>query len=98
MSNFPDQRRLPATSDPRWMRELDQVTGLGPQKTRSVPVKLLAPLLLLAQQRNSTWLADFQDDVVVIDADLHDVLLAYEKFHMGADENAVADPPVPTAA
>ena len=67
-------------SDPRWIRELDQISGTGPKKTRSVPVKLLAPLLLEAQRRNSSWLNDFADDVVVIDADLHDVLLAYQKL------------------
>lgn len=68
-------------SDPRWMRELDQIAGLGPKKTRSVPLKILAPLLLAAQQRNSAWLQDFADDAVVIDADLHEVLLAYQKIH-----------------
>jgi hypothetical protein len=69
----------PAT-DPRWIRELDQITGTGPRQTRTVPIKMLTPLLLDAQQRNSGWLEDFAEDVVVIDADLHEVLLAYQKL------------------
>lgn len=67
-------------SDPRWMRELDQITGSAPQKTRTLTVKTLAPLLISAHQQNSTWLNDFADDPVVIDADLHEVLLAYQKL------------------
>ena len=67
-------------TDPRWVRELDQITGTGPKKTRSVPIKMLAPLLVAAQKRNSSWLQDFEDDLVEIDADLHEVLLAYQKI------------------
>ena len=86
MSNFFDQRPFPANSDPRWMRELDQIAGTAPRKTRSVPIKLLAPLLLIAQKRNSRWLSDFADDVAVIDADLHEVLLAYQKLDQESDD------------
>jgi len=78
-SDAPDSQRADHR-DPRWIRELDQVTGTGPKKTRCVPVKMLVPLLIQAQRRNSSWLQDFADDLVVIDADLHDVLLAYEKL------------------
>ena len=69
-----------AEADPRWIRELDQITGSGPRKTRTLTVKTLVPLLLSAQKQNATWLDDFADDVVVIDADLHEVLLAFEKL------------------
>lgn len=73
------------------MRELDQIAGTGPKKTRSVPIKILVPLLIRAQRRNSSWLQDFADDLVIVDADLHDVLLAYEKLQqdtcrMGDDD------------
>ncbi|MCA9139304.1 MAG: hypothetical protein KDB00_21165 [Planctomycetales bacterium] len=78
-------------TDPRWMRELDQIAGTAPKRTRSVPIKLLAPLLIDAHQRNSTWLNDFADDVVVIDADLHEVLLAYQKIHKAPIEQPSAD-------
>mgnify|MGYP001815425434 CR=1 FL=1 len=98
MSNFFDQRRFPANSDPRWMRELDQIAGTGPKTTRSVPIKLLAPLLLSAQQRNSTWLTDFAEDVVVIDADLHEVLLAYQKLQEESDDRSPVDRPANAAA
>lgn len=84
-SSKPDQHDAP---DPRWMRELDQIAGTAPQRTRSVPIKLLAPLLLEAQRRNSTWLNDFADDVVVIDADLHEVLLAYQKIQQDPNEQS----------
>ncbi|MCO8122953.1 hypothetical protein NHH03_14485 [Stieleria sp. TO1_6] len=77
-------------SDPRWMRELDLIAGTGPNKTRSVPLKLLVPLLLSAQQRNSTWLSDFADDTVVIDADLHDVLLAYGNLRLANNGDSAA--------
>lgn len=79
----PEQQDAP---DPRWMRELDQIAGTAPKRTRSVPVKLLAPLLIDAIKRNSTWLNDFADDVVVIDADLHEVLLAYQKIQQVPNE------------
>ncbi|QEF99810.1 hypothetical protein Mal15_38770 [Stieleria maiorica] len=76
----PSDCDTPTRSDPRWLRELDQIAGTGPKKTRSVPIKLLTRLLLSAHRCNSAWLDDFADDVVVIDADLHEVLLAFEKF------------------
>ena len=75
--------------DPRWMRELDQIAGTGPKKTRTLPIKLLAPLLIDAQQRNSAWLDDFADDEVIIDADLHEVLLACQKLHRKAEGHSM---------
>lgn len=66
--------------NPRVERELDQISGTGPQKKRTLPIKVLAPLLIEAHQRGSTWLDDFADDVAVIDADLHEVLLAYQNL------------------
>lgn len=76
----PVESESPEPLDPRWMRELDQIAGTGPKKTRSVPLKLLVPMLINAQRRCSAWLDDFSDDLVVIDADLHEVLLAFEKL------------------
>nr|WP_236649872.1 hypothetical protein [Rhodopirellula sp. SM50] len=76
----PSEYHRPPRSDPRWLRELDQIAGTGPKKTSSVPIKMLARLLLSAQRCNSAWLDDFADDVVVIDSDLHEVLLAFEKL------------------
>ena len=98
MSYFPEMRPSASDADPRWQRELDQITGTGPQKTRTVPVRMLAPLLMAAQQSNSTWLTDFADDVVVIDADLHDVLLAYQRISIEAAEQSAQRMPDRKAA
>jgi len=84
--NTSDDSPEPGPDDPRWRRELERVSGMAPKKTRSVPVKMLVPLLLQAERRNSCWLDDFADDLVVIDADLHDVLLAYQKLQQESPE------------
>ncbi|MCC9603011.1 hypothetical protein LOC67_20885 [Stieleria sp. JC731] len=70
---------------PRTERELDRISGIAAAKTRSVPLKVFVPLLVEAQERNSAWLEDFQDDNVVIDADLHEVLLAYQNLRNRRD-------------
>ncbi len=64
---------------------MDRLSGIAPAKTRTVPLKVFVPLLVEAQERNSAWLADFQDDNVVIDADLHEVLLAYQNLRNQRD-------------
>ncbi|PNY34855.1 hypothetical protein C2E31_21375 [Rhodopirellula baltica] len=69
----------------RTERELDRLTGIAPAKTRTVPLKAFVPLLVDAQEQDSAWLVDFQDDNVVIDADLHEVLLAYQDFRNRRD-------------
>lgn len=61
-------------------RELDQLTGTGPKQTRSIPLRVLVPLLIDAFEHNRTWLQDFADDIVSLDADLHEVLLAYQSI------------------
>ncbi|MEL6107174.1 MAG: hypothetical protein AAFU85_14120 [Planctomycetota bacterium] len=76
------KRREPST--PRWRRELDRITGNEAPKTRTIPLKLLVPMLLEATRQNSTWLNDFSDDLVTLDADLHDVLIAYDKLRKEA--------------
>lgn len=72
----------PQKTDPdsRQTRELDRLTGVLPPKTRSIPLKVLVPLLMDAEKNDSTWLKDFAEDAVVIDADLHDVLLAFQRI------------------
>lgn len=59
-------------------RDLDRVTGLAEPKTVSVPLSQVAGLLLEAAQTNRAWLSDFADDAIRMDADLFDVLLAYQ--------------------
>ena len=60
--------------------ELDRVTGLGKAKTVNVPLALMTRLLVDANESNRTWLHDFSDDLVRIDSDLYEVLLAYQEL------------------
>lgn len=76
--------------EPRWKRELDQITGVAPVKTRSIPLKTLVPLLLHAERSDRAWLRDFAEDVVTIDADLHDVLVAYGKMQSSTGKEKAA--------
>lgn len=80
----PESGGLP-TKDSRHERELDRISGATPPPTRRVPVKVLVRLLVQAYHRNSSWLSDFADDVAVIDADLHDVLLAFDNLQRNAN-------------
>jgi hypothetical protein len=38
------------------------------------------PLLLDAAENQSTWLDDFSDELLEMNADLYDVLLAYQQL------------------
>ncbi len=66
--------------DDRRERELDRISGAAEAKTVSVPLTKIVPLLLDAANNDRAWLQDFADDLVRIDADLYDVLLAYQQF------------------
>lgn len=44
----------------------------------SIALGQIVPLLIDAAQNDRAWLNDFADDTVRIDADLYDVLLAYQ--------------------
>ena len=70
--------------DDRRQRELDRLSGTAEPKRVTLPVGKLVPLLLDAAQHQRTWLHDFADDPVQIDADLYDVLLAYQKLRQQA--------------
>src|SRR6056297_1179989 len=67
-------------SDTRLERELDRLTGTAKAKSVSISVRTLIPLLIEAAENDRTWLQDFADDPVRIDADLYDVLLAYQQL------------------
>lgn len=60
-------------------RELDRITGTAKPKTVSLSLKQIVPLLIDATRENRAWLSDFADDAVQIDADLFQVLLAYQQ-------------------
>ncbi|MEM9644161.1 MAG: hypothetical protein AAF989_04125 [Planctomycetota bacterium] len=64
----------------RTERELDRIAGAADAKTVSLSVRSLVPLLMEAAECDRTWLQDFAEDPVRIDADLYDVLLAYQQL------------------
>ena len=64
----------------RQQRELDRLAGVAKAKTVDLPVGQIVPLLMHAMESNRTWLNDFANDTVRIDADLYDVLLAYQQI------------------
>jgi len=69
-----------ASASRRRDRELDQVSGLNRPKTMKMPLGVIVPLLIQATENNHTWLEDFADDLVQIDADLHQVLMAFQQL------------------
>jgi len=73
----PNLRIAPTTHSSRTDRELDRLTGTAAPQLVSMSLRHLVPLLLDAVESDRLWLQDFADDVVKIDADLHEVLLAY---------------------
>ncbi|WP_442505660.1 hypothetical protein SH528x_004458 [Novipirellula sp. SH528] len=75
-----NRKLTPHHSEERKERELDRMTGVAAPKTVDVSLKQIVPLLIDAEKSNRTWLSDFADDTVRIDADLYDVLLAYQQF------------------
>lgn len=62
----------------RTERELDRIAGAAAPKTVRLPLGKLVPLLIDAVEHDRAWLRDFAEDAVQIDADLHDVLVAYQ--------------------
>ncbi|MFK8113355.1 MAG: hypothetical protein AB8B91_14215 [Rubripirellula sp.] len=65
-------------------RELDRITGTAEPKSVSIPLSKVVPLLLEAQRNDCAWLDDFSDDLIRIDADLYEVLLAYQQAQQRA--------------
>ena len=64
-------------NDARQQRELDRITGTADPKTVAIPLGKIVPLLIDAAQSDRAWLNDFSEDLVKINADLYEVLLAY---------------------
>ncbi len=76
----PSLRIFPASASDRTERELDRITGTAEPKSVSIPLGKIVPLLIDAAEGDRAWLTDFADDAVRIDADLYDVLLAYQQL------------------
>jgi hypothetical protein len=72
--------RAERTRSDRQQRELDRLSGVAKAKTVDLPVGQIVPLLMHALESNRTWLKDFANDTVRIDADLYEVLLAYQQI------------------
>lgn len=64
----------------RTERELDRAAGVARAKPMSMPLGKLAELLLDAAQSNRLWLQDFGDDLVTVDADVFEILMAYDQM------------------
>ena len=60
--------------------ELDRIAGVSPSKRVEVSLADLAPVIADAFASGRGWLEDFADDTVQIDADLYEVLLAYQQM------------------
>ncbi len=74
----PSLRVFPASAaSDRSERELDRITGSAAAKTVAIPLGKMVPLLIDAVRADRAWLNDFADDIVRIDSDLYEVLLAY---------------------
>jgi len=68
--------KLPARQE----AELNRVTGVAEPKSVAVPLTQFTRLLMDAAENNRAWLNDFADDLIRIDSDLYDVLLAYQSL------------------
>ncbi len=60
--------------------QLDQIAGVVPPKRVEVSLAEIAPVLADAIAHQRGWLSDFASDTVSIDADLYEVLLAYQQM------------------
>ena len=72
------------TNSDRQERELDRITGTAEPKTVAIPLGKIVPLLMDAVSHDRAWLSDFADDTVRVDADLYEVLLAYQQLQTRA--------------
>lgn len=63
-------------------RDLDRIAGVADAKTVSITLGQMVPLLIDAVEKNRLWLNDFSDEPVAIDADLYEVLLAYQRMRL----------------
>jgi hypothetical protein len=73
------------TSEPRSTteskaHELDRIAGVASPKRVEVSLADIAPVIADAVASGRGWLADFADDTIQIDADLYEVLLAYQQM------------------
>ncbi len=70
----------PAEESESTEQELDRVAGVASPKRVEVSLADIAPVIADAVASGRGWLADFADDTIQIDADLYEVLLAYQQM------------------
>lgn len=61
-------------------QELDRLSGTADSKTVSVPLGKVVPLLLDAAENQRTWLDDFSEELLEMNADLYEILVAYQQM------------------
>jgi hypothetical protein len=77
---FPPTSGSVPTHPPAVSHELDRIAGVAGSKRVDVSLADIAPVIADAVASGRGWLADFADDTVQIDADLYEVLLAYQQM------------------
>ena len=77
---FSGSSESPTASDSCRERDFDRIAGAAEPRTVEITLGQMVPLLMDAAQKNRVWLSDFADESVRIDADLYEVLLAYQRL------------------
>ncbi len=77
-------KRAKGASHERIQHDIDRVSGTLEPRSVTVRLATIVPLLLDAVEQNRAWLSDFADDTVRLDADLFEVLLAYQELRAEA--------------
>ena len=85
-----NQPRFRIVHSDRADRELDMIAGTADPKRVSVPFAKMMPLLVKAANENRTWLNDFSGEMIDINADLYEVLLAYGEMSRDATTRRAA--------
>jgi hypothetical protein len=80
----PSLKRFPPADASRCQQELDRIAGAAEPRTVRLSLGQVVPLLIDAVQSDRAWLADFADDTIQVDADLYEVLLAYQQLRRQA--------------
>jgi hypothetical protein len=76
---FPPSSNMDSTGE-NITEEIDRIAGTAAPKKIEVSLADIAPVIADAVASGRGWLADFADDTVQIDADLYEVLLAYQQM------------------
>ena len=79
-SESPRRDKLTTLQQGQVEHQLDQIAGVVPAKRVEVSLAEIAPVLADAITNQRGWLSDFASDTVSIDADLYEVLLAYQQM------------------